>query len=119
MDFHSRDDDIAARRLDFSSRIWQFFPKFPIYVVFVTHAAHKSSADPGDLRRIESQVLLFYHLDAYRRKLVEPVTAAAGLPAGTESPDDLGLIPHSDLPLTHGAVEKSGRFRLSGNRLLF
>ncbi len=77
--------------------------------MLIGHATHKSTAYPGDLRRVQGEVLLLYHLDANRGELVQPLTATALSSAGSDPFHRLCLVPDSDLPELDACFELLGQ----------
>jgi hypothetical protein len=77
--------------------------------VFIAHAAHQTTAKAGYFRRVECQVLFFDHADAYWCKPIEPVTATAGFPTGSQSFDNLGFVTDSYLSQLDASPKFSGK----------
>src|SRR5207342_3462536 len=62
-------------------------------------------ARPGDLARVERQLLLARHLERDRVEALEPGRAAERTPAWTAAVETLGLVADADLPQLDPAVE--------------
>ena len=105
----SEENDVARRSRDFRTGVWQTDPELLVIVMLITHATHQTSADTGDFRRIQSQILLFHHADTNGRKLVQPVTAATLSTAGRKSFDYFGLIAHTNLTQFYSCFKNSGQ----------
>jgi hypothetical protein len=69
-----------------------------IRLAFILQTTHQSAANAGDFRGIQGKILLFSHLDRNWCKLTQKCSATKGPSATTETANDFGFIPHSNLP---------------------
>jgi len=65
--------------------------------VLVDQAAHQPPADPGELRRVERQLLVFRHLDRDRLEVAQEGRAAQLLAARADAANRARLVAHPDL----------------------
>ena len=76
-------------------------------VGFVLEAAHQPAAAPGNLGRVEGQVLFLGHLDGYRCELRQVRVAAKRPPAYAHSAENFRLIANADLPQLDARAENA------------
>src|SRR5882724_11176349 len=65
---------------------------------FVPQAAFQPAAQPGQLGRVQAQVLLLGHLDRHGLERLKERRAAQRAPARAVASVDLRLVAHADLP---------------------
>src|SRR6185436_19511262 len=87
----------AAAMLD-ALAVWQL----------VAEAALQPPAHPGQLRRIEAEVLLLRHPDRDRLEALQPRGAAQRPAARSVAAEHLGLVADADLPHLDATAEVSG-----------
>src|SRR3954452_15675437 len=72
-----------------------------VLIVLVGEAAEEPPALPGDLRRIQAEVLSLGHLDGDRPEILEPGRAAEGAAADADAADQPRFVARSNLHHLH------------------
>ena len=80
-----------------------------IGVLLVFKTAHEASAGAGDLGGVQAQILGLRHFNGYGLEILQKFPAAEGTSADAQTPDQLGLVPHADLPQLDAGVESPGQ----------
>ena len=103
------DGSAPVRRVNKGLYLRRSLDEILIGLLLVFQAAHESAAGAGNLRRIQTEILRFSHLDGDRLEIVEEFLAAEGSAAYAESADHLGLVTHADLPKFNAGAENGGQ----------
>ena len=108
-------EDVAGDHLLLAQRRRQDLPLFRefastqhVELMLVAQAAHQPTAGPGDLLRIERQLLIFGDAEIDRTQVGEPRRRAVLASAASHARESLGFVAHADLLELDPGAEQRG-----------